>query len=117
MNQGQSDAPSVVCERYSCDRPQVKVSFNIKAETQWGQNVYLVGGDPLLSDWEPDAAIALSPSGYPVWTATVSLPASTRFEYKFLKRDGQGNVLWEQGGNRVVITPPSAEAVREEVFR
>ena len=33
---------------------------------------------------------------------TVHLPAGSRVEYKFIKRDGSGNAVWESGTNRVV---------------
>ncbi len=65
-----------------------------------GQNVYLVGSISALGSWTPSAGVALSADTYPVWTASVDLPAGTTFEYKYVKIDGSGNVTWESGGNR-----------------
>jgi glucoamylase len=117
MRRGQSDAPAAVCQRYSCDQPQATVTFKVRAETRWGEHVYLVGSDPVLSSWQPASGIQLSPATYPVWTVRVSLPAAKSFEYKYIKLDDQGTVVWESGGNRVLTTPASGEIARDEVFR
>ncbi len=117
MNHGRNDAPSVVCKRYSCDKPQSIVNFKVKAKTKLGENIYLVGNSPLLSNWIPAAGIKLSPKDYPVWATTVSLPSSTNFQYKFVKRDSQGNTIWEEGSNRVLNTSASGEVTRNDIFR
>lgn len=78
MRQGRSDAPAVVCERYSCDKPQTTVTFQVNAPTKWGESICLAGSSPLLSNWIPESAINLSPANYPIWSVTVSLPASSR---------------------------------------
>lgn len=117
MNQGRSDAPSVVCERYACDKPQATVSFAVNANTTFGENIYLVGNSPLLSNWVPTSGIRLAPSGYPVWNVTVSLPAGTPFEYKYVKRDRNGNTIWESGNKRSFATPASGELTRNDNFQ
>jgi glucoamylase len=117
MNRGRSDAPQPVCSRYACDQEQATVTFRVEANTNWGENIYLVGNSPLLSNWSPEAGIKLSPAAYPVWSATVSLPVSAMFEYKYVKRvQGQGSV-WEGGSNRVFTVPASGEVTRNDVFR
>jgi glucoamylase len=117
MNQGHGDAPAVVTQRYGSDLPQTDVTFNVTAETQWGQHVYLVGDHPLFGAWAPEAGIKLSPDAYPTWSVTVSLPASTPFQYKYVKRDESGQTLWESGANRPFTTPASGTPVRNETFR
>ncbi|MCX4748628.1 alpha-amylase family glycosyl hydrolase [Kitasatospora sp. NBC_01287] len=74
-------------------------TFNETRTTSWGQNVYVVGSIPALGSWNPSAAIPLSSANYPVWGGTVSLPANTAFQYKYLIKDSSGNVTWENGGN------------------
>jgi glucoamylase len=117
MKSGRTDAPSVVCERYACDRPQTTVTFRVNAKTYWGENVSLVGSTPLLSDWKSESGIQMSPAGYPVWSVTLSLPASTRFEYKYLKRAPDGHVVWESDPNRMVTTPAGGGIVLNDTFR
>ena len=117
MNSLSGDAPAVVVQRYSTDSKQVEVTFNVKAETQWGQSVYLVGDNPLLSEWVPEAGIKLSPKAYPIWSVTLSLPQSKALQYKYVKRDGAGNTLWEPGSNRNITTPSIGNSIRDDTFQ
>jgi glucoamylase len=117
MNQGHSDAPTVVCQRYACDKPQTTVTFKVKANTKVGENIYLVGSSPLLSNWVQNSGIKLSPTNYPIWNVTVSLPAGTSLEYKYLKRDSGGITVLESGGKRNFTTPSSGEVTRNDSFQ
>ena len=117
MHSGRSDAPSVVVERYASDRPSAAVTFEVTAETKWGENLRLVGNHPLLGDWCPEAGVPLSPAKYPVWSVIVSLPASAAFEYKYAKRRDDGSVAWEEGENRTLATPALGAEKRVEEFR
>ncbi|MDG3493413.1 carbohydrate-binding module family 20 domain-containing protein [Pseudanabaena catenata USMAC16] len=116
MNEGKGDAPNVVCQRYACDKAQTNVTFNVNANTNLGENIYLVGNSPLLSNWEPSSGIKLSSSNYPIWSVTVSLPASTAFEYKFVKLDSQGNTVWQSGQNHTFTTPSSGNTTLSDTF-
>ncbi|HEX4817623.1 MAG TPA: carbohydrate-binding module family 20 domain-containing protein [Nonomuraea sp.] len=82
----------------------VPVTFNVTATTTWGTNVHVVGSIPALKSWDATQAIPLSPAAYPVWSTTVTLPANTSFAYKFIKKDGSGNVTWESGADRTYTT-------------
>ncbi|WFE92920.1 carbohydrate-binding module family 20 domain-containing protein [Micromonospora sp. WMMD987] len=75
-------------------------SFTVNATTSYGQNVYLVGDVAALGSWNPANAVALSPAAYPLWRATVTLPPNSTVEYKYLKKNPDGTVVWESGGNR-----------------
>ncbi|MFJ8019424.1 carbohydrate-binding module family 20 domain-containing protein [Streptomyces sp. NPDC096311] len=77
----------------------VSETFNEYKTTVWGQNVYVVGSIPALGTWDPKSAVPLSSAGYPTWSGTVTLPASTAFEYKYIVKDAAGNVTWEDGAN------------------
>ncbi len=86
----------------------VAVTFNEAADTVWGQNIYVVGNVPALASWSPANAVPLtwiSGSGTRGnWRATVTLPASQAIQYKYIKKDGAGNVTWESGANRTLTT-------------
>ncbi|WP_329580709.1 alpha-amylase family glycosyl hydrolase [Kitasatospora sp. NBC_01250] len=77
----------------------VAENFTENKTTSWGQNVYLVGSIPALGSWDPNAAVPLSSAAYPAWGGTLSLPANTAFQYKYLVKDGSGNITWEGGAN------------------
>lgn len=98
--------------RLSLAPPPVPTRFAVEASTAWGENIYVVGSAPALGSWDPNDAVRLSPAGYPTWSGTVDLPASTAVEYKYIKRDMLGNVVWEGGDNRSFTTPAVGEADR-----
>lgn len=81
----------------------VATTFEVNATTYWGQNVFVVGNVPALANWDPASAVPLSSASYPVWRATVNLPANTAVQYKYIKKDG-GQVVWESDPNRVRTT-------------
>jgi glycosidase len=94
--------------------PQVAVRFKVNnATTNYGTNVYLVGSVEELGNWNTDKAIGpmfnnTSTIGtYPTWFYDVNVPAGTTIEYKFIKKDSSGNVVWESGNNHKVVTPSS----------
>ncbi|MFD7980873.1 carbohydrate-binding module family 20 domain-containing protein [Streptomyces sp. NPDC059071] len=92
-------------------------SFNVNATTVSGQNIYVTGNRAELGNWSTTAALKLDPASYPVWKLTVSLPAGTAFEYKYLRKDAAGNVTWESGANRTATVPASGQVVLNDAFR
>ncbi|MFD7639409.1 carbohydrate-binding module family 20 domain-containing protein [Kitasatospora sp. NPDC059795] len=91
----------------------VTQTFNENKTTVAGQNVYLVGSLAQLGSWDPNAAVALSSSGYPVWSGSVQLPANTAFEYKYIVKDASGNVTWESGANHSANTGASGGTLND----
>ncbi|KAF5376994.1 hypothetical protein D9615_007301 [Tricholomella constricta] len=78
----------------------VAVTFAETATTVFGENIFLVGSISQLGTWAPASALAMSSASYPVWSVTVSLPANTVFEYKFIRKAANGAVTWESDPNR-----------------
>ena len=90
---------------------QVATRFYVNnAETEYGQSVFIVGNIEELGNWNPDKAVGTffnstgSIATYPTWFFDVSVPAGTRIEYKYIKKDAAGNVVWESGANHVYTT-------------
>jgi alpha-amylase len=81
----------------------VAVSFNATVTTTYGQNVFVLGNQSALSNWDTTGGVALSSAAYPVWKGTVSLPANTTVEYKYVKKEGS-TITWESGANRTFTT-------------
>jgi len=88
---------------------QSGASFGVNATTQPGQNIYVTGDQAALGNWNPAGALKLDPATYPVWKLDVNLPAGTSFAYKYVRKDGQGNVTWESGANRTATVPSSGK--------
>jgi glucoamylase len=114
IRNGHNDAPSIVKQRYASTQPQTTVNFSVQMPTAPGQSVYLVGGHPLLGDWVPQSGIHMTAHGGSVWTATLSLPVSSGFQYKYVKVDQNGNVAWESGNNRYLATPAGGAIDRND---
>jgi alpha-amylase len=93
------------------------VTFHETATTTLGTDVYVVGSIPSLGSWNPTDAIPLSSASYPTWSRLAIVPKSTSFEYKFLKKDGTGNVTWESGGNRSYVTGSSSGYTTSDTWK
>jgi alpha-amylase len=78
-------------------------SFEANVTTTFGQNVFVTGNTAALGNWNPANAVALSSASYPVWKATVALPANTAVQYKYIKKEGS-TVIWESDPNRTRTT-------------
>lgn len=93
---------------------QVQVIFKVNATTTYGQNIYIVGSIPELGSWTAAKSTeAMLNPNYPVWFLPVSVPKGATFEYKFIKKDSSGNVVWESGSNRSYTAPTSATGSAE----
>ncbi|MCX4761460.1 alpha-amylase family glycosyl hydrolase [Streptomyces sp. NBC_01275] len=93
------------------------VTFNVTATTTLGTDVYVVGSLASLGSWNTADAIPLSSAAYPTWSKLAIVPRSTSFEYKFIKKDGSGNVTWESGTNRSYTTGTSSGYVTADTWK
>jgi len=96
--------------------PTVQVTFNIYAETQFGENVYITGSINALQNWSPDNALALSYTENFIWTITVTLPANTNFQYKYIRKFN-GAITWEADPNNSQTTPASGSYTFNDTWR
>lgn len=87
----------------------IPVTFTVtNATTAWGQNLYISGNIAELGNWAPvSAAGPASCPNYPTWQLTVSLPAGKAIEFKAIKKDSSGNVVWQSGSNKTYTVPTS----------
>ncbi|MER5948007.1 carbohydrate-binding module family 20 domain-containing protein [Streptomyces sp. NPDC001904] len=97
--------------------PSAGASFNVTASTSWGQNIYVTGNKNQLGNWNTGNALKLDPGAYPVWKLDVPLPAGTSFEYKYLRKDANGNVTWESGANRTATVSSSGLVSLTDTWR
>ena len=105
--------------------PTSTLTFQVYAETVFGgkssyitlisclifatENVFVTGSMDVIGSWNPDKAIALSSADYPTWKGTVTVPANTKFQYKYIKKHGS-NVIWESNPNRQGMTPAKGQS-------
>ncbi len=91
--------------------PAVNVVATARAETYWGQSLWLTGSTDELGDWTRNDAfgwpLSTDASTYPSWVgAPLSLPLGSRADYKLVERSGS-DVTWEAGGNRWLVADPT----------
>ncbi|WP_328966284.1 carbohydrate-binding module family 20 domain-containing protein [Streptomyces sp. NBC_00239] len=101
---------------------QAAVTFEVRATTTWGERVYVTGSTPELGSWDPAAAVPLSAAGYPSWSATTTAAPSSPVLFKYLIKRPDGQVVWEQGPDRLLNTAPgtapgSAPLTVHDTFR
>lgn len=94
----------------SCTTPtSVAVTFDEIATTSYGETIYISGSISQLGAWDTASAIPLSASQYTssnnLWYATISLPAGTTFEYKYIRKESGGSITWESDPNRSYTVP------------
>ncbi|KAJ9270738.1 CAZyme family GH15 and CBM20 [Paecilomyces variotii] len=97
----------------------VAVIFDVLATTNYGENVYVVGSVSALGSWDTDSAVALSADEYtssnPLWYGTVTLPAGESIEYKYIKKETDGSIVWESDPNRDYDVPQTCGTTTAEV--
>jgi len=102
------------------------VSFQVKAETRWGDTVLLVGSTPQLGSWAPERGLELSTDGalYPMWRLPTAqaLAIAEVHEFKFVIRrvphEGRpGGVEWEPlpENRRLQLGPEAPAELRLEM--
>jgi glucoamylase len=78
------------------------------------ENIYLTGSIDALSYWSTSSALGPldNTDTYPVWTISVTIPANTTFQYKYIRKNNVGGaVTWESGPNRFATSPASGATV------
>lgn len=88
---------------------QVSVRFIVNnAYTAPGENVFLVGNEHEIGNWNTNNAIGAMynkvVTTYPTWYFDVSVPAGKTLQFKFIKKNGS-SVVWEGGSNHSFTTP------------
>jgi hypothetical protein len=87
----------------------VSVTFEELVTTSFGETISVVGSIAALGNWNPDQAVALSAAAYtgsnPLWFGTVPVVAGTSFQYKYIKKQTDGTIVWESDPNRSLTVP------------
>jgi glycosidase len=94
---------------------QVLVRFVVNnANTNLGENLYLVGNTAELGNWDTNKAIGPIFNQvvykYPTWYYDVNVPSNTNIQFKFIKKNGS-SVVWEGGSNHTYTTPTNSTGI------
>ena len=82
----------------------MKLSFNVSYRSAWGQQLYVVGSDDLLGNWEPEDGLVMNYLGNDQWSVEIDAVEAGVYEYKYLVREANGVFVWEGGSNRSILT-------------
>ncbi|KAF9519201.1 carbohydrate-binding module family 20 protein [Hydnum rufescens UP504] len=94
----------------------VSITFLETATTMSGESIYITGSIDALQNWSTSTALPLSSTKYPVWSITLDVPASTTFQYKYI-RIRNGVVTWESDPNRSLTSPASGTYTERDTWR
>ncbi len=113
--QGSTPSNTFVYTVLSGDQNQI--IFHVNANTNYGENIYIVGSIPELGSWNTsNCTEAMMCPNYPQWFLPVSVPAGTSFQFKFIKKDASGNVVWESCANRVVTSSSGSSSTMDAYY-
>ncbi|CAK7202231.1 glycoside hydrolase 15 protein [Sporothrix eucalyptigena] len=102
--------PTSTTTTAACTTPtSVAVTFNEIANTYYGENIFISGSISQLGSWDTDNAVALSAIDYTssnnLWFVTINLPPGTTFQYKYIRKESSGSIIWESDPNRSYTVP------------
>jgi 4-alpha-glucanotransferase len=86
----------------------MKLSFKIDYQTLWGQTVYVAGSAPEFGNWDPAKALPMKNNVQGEWEVEFPVPSDLNLEYKYLLKNDDGNIVWEDGKNRLLETTEDA---------
>ncbi|KAK2464550.1 hypothetical protein APHAL10511_003408 [Amanita phalloides] len=89
----------------------VAVTFDETATTSYGENIFIVGSIPELGSWSPASSVPLSAAAYPIWSTTLYFRPGTTFQYKFIRKETNGTVVWESDPNRQLTVASASQTV------
>jgi 4-alpha-glucanotransferase len=87
---------------------EMKLTFNIQYQTNWGQKLLICGSLPDLGSWDLQNALYLDYQGNGEWSKTIEVPSyisEITYKYVILYEYG-GKAEWEFGDNRVLQVQP-----------
>lgn len=113
----QGSTPSNTFVYHVLSGDQNQMIFHVNASTNYGENIYIVGSIPELGSWNTDKCTeAMLCPNYPQWFLPVSVPAGTGFQFKFIKKDSSGNVVWESCPNRAITSASGSSATLDVYY-
>jgi hypothetical protein len=86
----------------------VSITFLVSCQTQFGEEVRLVGNVATLGQWDPNGAAAMRWLDGHIWVTTVDVefPPAESLEYKYVLMSNRGVKSWEVCENHVIRRPP-----------
>lgn len=72
----------------------MRITFNIHYNTQWGQQIYIVGAISELGNGDTSQALCCTYLDHGMWQATIELDKTPKvMEYRYLLKNDEGTIL------------------------
>lgn len=86
-------------------QPQCRavINFNVNATTFFGENILILGSAITLGNDNIVNAAPLGANNYPIWSASIDMPANGTFTYQYLRAQPDGTFIYEST-NRTITT-------------
>ncbi|EME86507.1 glycoside hydrolase family 31 protein [Pseudocercospora fijiensis CIRAD86] len=83
---------------------KAQVTFNVDASTFFGENILVYGSAVTIgNNGGASGAAPLNANNYPIWSATVDMPANTEVTYQYVRSEPDGTFIYEDQ-NRTLTT-------------
>lgn len=80
-------------------RGKACISVRMKLRVEFGEHVAVLGSSEAMGGWERKVPMTWTEEG---WVSELEIEKGKRVEYKFVIVGGDGKLVWEGGGNRVL---------------
>lgn len=84
----------------------MRITFQIRYHTEYGQSIWLTGNHPLFGDDQPENALPLQYSSHEYWRMILELPADAvpdaSIAYRYILRQKDGSTIEDWGQDRII---------------
>ena len=94
----------------------MKVCFSLHYVTKPGEDLYIIGSDSRLGNWDQNQGVAMTWTEGNVWQCEMELPAGGVFFYKYLVKLPGNGFKWQDGANNLLVLPEPWDAPEGGVF-
>ncbi|KAK3264688.1 hypothetical protein CYMTET_26588 [Cymbomonas tetramitiformis] len=81
---------------------EAQCSFTVTRKLSFGDNMLVLGSTENLGEWNPEAVKKMTWSEGDGWSLETTIPADEKVFFKFAVKTKNGQLLWENSGDRVV---------------
>ncbi|CAM6112841.1 unnamed protein product [Calypogeia fissa] len=85
-----------------CQEGKVKLRLRLDNQVNFGKHHALLGSAESTGSWNHRVQMGWTEGG---WVVDLEANAGERIEYKYLIVNGDGSLVWEHGGNRILVVP------------
>ena len=94
----------VIVKNQNPNKVSLKITFQLKFRTQYGQNLYITGNHPLLGNGDLNKALALKYFNEELWMTSIELEEDANIDsniiYNYILRNADGSFSYDWGSDK-----------------